>query len=82
MLALGYAGMLSIVTWQAMRAQSLIHPDSATLAATGGLAAIMGLLLTVIYLRNRATEIERADDPTQPLAAKSRLRTPGAQPLG
>ncbi|MEV6432654.1 hypothetical protein [Nocardia sp. NPDC051463] len=83
-LALGYAGMLSIVTWQAMRAQPLIHPDSATLAAAGGLAAIMWLALTTIYLRNRATEIDQTDDPTQPLAAlaKSRLRTASAQPLG
>ncbi|MFD0363016.1 hypothetical protein ACFQZZ_16350 [Nocardia sp. GCM10030253] len=82
-LALGYAGMLSIVTWQAMRAQSLIHPDSATLAAAGGLAATVGLLLTMIYLRHRSTDSDTGvDHPTQPLAAKARLHTRGTQPLG
>lgn len=29
----GYAGLLALVTWQALRGQSLIHPDSATLTA-------------------------------------------------
>ncbi|MCD2468638.1 hypothetical protein ACIBG6_38925 [Streptomyces sp. NPDC050842] len=39
--ALGYSGLVAVVTWQAGRGQSLIHPDGATLAA---LAAV--LLLT------------------------------------
>ncbi|MFD9728309.1 hypothetical protein [Streptomyces sp. NPDC059072] len=36
--ALGYAGFVAVVTWQAGRGQSLIHPDAATLAA---LAAVL-----------------------------------------
>jgi hypothetical protein len=83
--ALGYAGMLSIVTWQALRAQSLIHPDGATLAAGGGLAATMVLLLTVIYMRNRSTSSDLAAEdyftrPSPP--SPSPDRTPGAQPVG
>lgn len=31
--ALGYSGLVAVVTWQAGRGQSLIHPDAATLAA-------------------------------------------------
>jgi hypothetical protein len=37
-LALGYTGLLAIVFFQAMRAQSLIHPDGATLAAASPVA--------------------------------------------
>ncbi|MCX5194228.1 hypothetical protein OOK31_10025 [Streptomyces sp. NBC_00249] len=31
--ALGYTGLVAVVTWQAGRGQSLIHPDAATLGA-------------------------------------------------
>ncbi|MGW8779855.1 hypothetical protein ACWGNM_17610 [Streptomyces sp. NPDC055796] len=54
--ALGYTGLVAVVTWQAWRGQSLIHPDAATLLA---LAAV--LLLTaattaaVIAKAGRAT---------------------------
>ncbi|MFI6299091.1 hypothetical protein ACIBEJ_46400 [Nonomuraea sp. NPDC050790] len=41
--ALGYTGLVAVVTWQAARGQSLIHPDAATLLA---LAAV--LLVTVV----------------------------------
>lgn len=30
-----WAGLLAVVTWQALRGQALVHPDAATLAATG-----------------------------------------------
>ncbi len=52
-LAAGYAGLLALVFWQAMRGQSLVHPDTATLAAACGLAATVGVLLGAVYLRHR-----------------------------
>jgi hypothetical protein len=54
-LAAGYAGLLALVFWQAMRAQSLIHPDPATWLAAGGLVATVGALLGAVYLRHRDT---------------------------
>ncbi|WP_180288862.1 hypothetical protein [Streptomyces sp. ScaeMP-e48] len=35
----GYAGLVALTTWQALRGQSLIHPDAATLMAVGVLLA-------------------------------------------
>ncbi|MFE7747393.1 hypothetical protein [Nocardia sp. NPDC057455] len=54
-LAAGYAGLLALVFWQAMRAQSLVHPDTATWVAASGLAAAVGALLGAVYLRHRGT---------------------------
>ncbi|HEY3464526.1 MAG TPA: hypothetical protein VGL47_05300 [Amycolatopsis sp.] len=41
--ALGYAGLTALVTWQALRAQSIVHPDAATLGVLALLAAVVGL---------------------------------------
>ncbi|WP_410639441.1 hypothetical protein [Amycolatopsis sp. lyj-346] len=41
--AAGYAGLIALVTWQALRAQSIVHPDAATLWAFALLAAVTGL---------------------------------------
>jgi hypothetical protein len=41
--ALGYAGLVALVTWQALRAQSIVHPDAATLGAAAVLVAAVGL---------------------------------------
>ncbi|OKJ03434.1 hypothetical protein [Streptomyces sp. CB00271] len=35
----GYAALVALITWQALRGQPLIHPDGATLAAAGALLA-------------------------------------------
>ncbi|MGW1294687.1 hypothetical protein [Streptomyces sp. NPDC002533] len=35
----GYAALVALTTWQALRGQPLIHPDGATLAAAGALIA-------------------------------------------
>lgn len=42
--AFAYAGLLVLVTWQALRGQPLLAPDALTLAAAGGLlaAAVLG----------------------------------------
>ncbi|MFG1642379.1 hypothetical protein ACGFMK_18995 [Amycolatopsis sp. NPDC049252] len=41
--AAGYAGLIALVTWQALRAQSIVHPDGVTLSAAAALVAAVGL---------------------------------------
>jgi hypothetical protein len=41
--AAGYAGLTALVTWQALRAQSIVHPDALTLGAAALLVAAVGL---------------------------------------
>jgi hypothetical protein len=48
-----YAGLLGLVLWQALRGQSLIHPDGFTLGALAGLLAVAGT--TAIVLTRRRT---------------------------
>ncbi|MFI9405024.1 hypothetical protein [Nocardia sp. NPDC052316] len=50
-LALGYTGLLAIVFTQAMRAQSLIHPDGTTLASIAALTVGVAVLLGAVYRR-------------------------------
>jgi hypothetical protein len=38
---LGWAGLTGLVTWQALRGQSIVHPDALTLGVAGGLAALL-----------------------------------------
>lgn len=41
--ACGYAGLVVLTTWQALRGQPLVHPDALTLIALGGIVAAVGL---------------------------------------
>jgi len=41
--AAGYAGLTALVTWQALRAQSIAHPDAVTLGAFALLITAVGL---------------------------------------
>jgi hypothetical protein len=52
---LGYTGIFVITAWQALRGQSLMHPDGATLTAFGATAAVTALLaaLTIAAARRR-----------------------------
>ncbi|WP_212612647.1 hypothetical protein [Pseudonocardia hierapolitana] len=52
---LGYTGIFVITIWQAMRGQSLVHPDAATWTALGATAAVTASLavLTVAAARRR-----------------------------
>jgi hypothetical protein len=48
-MGLGYLGLIGLLTWQALRGQSLIAPDGLTLAAGGALLAA-GVVATAIIL--------------------------------
>ncbi|MFE3172433.1 hypothetical protein ACFXI3_12465 [Amycolatopsis sp. NPDC059235] len=59
--AVGYAGVVVITAWQAMRGQSIVRPDVWTLAATAGLVAVvaLGALLSVRTARPSVLPGER-----------------------
>jgi hypothetical protein len=40
-IGLGYAGLIALLTWQAQRGQSIVHPDFWTLTAAAGLIAVV-----------------------------------------
>jgi hypothetical protein len=54
--AFGYAGLVALVTWQALRGQPLIHPDSLTLLA---LAALVAAVSVATYLSLTTVQHER-----------------------
>ncbi|MEU0763093.1 hypothetical protein ABZ351_25785 [Streptomyces microflavus] len=63
----GYAGLVALTTWQALRGQSLIHPDAATLMAAGVLlaavaAGVRGALRTAPGPASVRAETEPASD--------------------
>ncbi|MFI1916423.1 hypothetical protein [Nocardia sp. NPDC020380] len=65
-LALGYAGLVGILLWQALRAQPLTHPDGTTLAALGALITLTGAGATLVYAvhgRNRPRTLSARPTP-------------------
>ncbi|MEV0645935.1 hypothetical protein AB0I28_11795 [Phytomonospora sp. NPDC050363] len=45
----GYAGLTALVTWQALRGQSLIHPDARTLATLGLIVVVVAAGMTAVH---------------------------------
>jgi hypothetical protein len=53
--ALGYLGLVVLVTWQALRAQSIIAPDALTMAVSAGLFLAVAVFSTAILTHARMT---------------------------
>lgn len=54
LVGLGYGGLIAILTWQALRGQSIIAPDALTLGAFAALVAAVGLLGGGVILHARS----------------------------
>jgi hypothetical protein len=48
-----YAGMTLLLTWQALRGQSIVHPDALTLSAVTVLAVVTGLASAAVLRGNK-----------------------------
>lgn len=57
--AVGYAGLIGLVTWQAERGQSLIHPDILTVTAAVTLVAVVAAGATAV-VRGRGRGLVRS----------------------
>jgi hypothetical protein len=55
--ALGYLGIVALVTWQALRAQPIIAPDSLTLAVFSGI--VVAVLLTTLVIARSSPKLAR-----------------------
>jgi hypothetical protein len=51
--ALGYAGLFAVLSWQAKRGQSVVHPDRVTLVALAGVAALTGVAGAAVIVAAR-----------------------------
>jgi hypothetical protein len=58
---LGYLGLVMLLTWQALRDQSVIRPDVRTIAAAGALSAAVAtsifIIVARVFNRNRRTRV-------------------------
>ncbi|MGC5544233.1 hypothetical protein ACPYPE_26510 [Streptomyces griseus] len=65
----GYAGLVALITWQALRGQPLIHPDGITLAAAGAiLAAVAGGAWAALRPAAGELPVRTAHDDKEPVA--------------
>jgi hypothetical protein len=64
---LGYTGLFVITAWQAIRGQSLVHPDATTWTAFGSTVAVTTLLaaLTIVAAHRRVPTGRHARDVRQ-----------------
>ena len=57
--AIGYAALVAVLTWQALRGQSIVHPDGLTLLALGAVVAVVAIPAVAVLRRGstRASEV-------------------------
>ncbi|MER6698466.1 hypothetical protein ABT289_14955 [Streptomyces fimicarius] len=64
----GYAALVALITWQALRGQPLIHPDGVTLAAAGAiLAAVAGGAWAALCPAAGELPVRTAHDDKEPV---------------
>ncbi|MER6998579.1 hypothetical protein [Streptomyces sp. NPDC000410] len=73
--ALGYSVLVAIVTWQAARGQSLIHPDTATLAALAATLLLTAAATVAVVVAARRTAASAAVSAATPPAAQRQVTT-------
>ncbi|MFI6600567.1 hypothetical protein ACIBHX_30350 [Nonomuraea sp. NPDC050536] len=58
--ALGYAGLVAVVTWQAGRGQSLVHPDMPTLVAFAAVVLVTAFTTTwtIVSAKRAAVDVD------------------------
>lgn len=54
----GYAGVFTVLTWQARRGQSVLHPDATTLVAFGAVAVLTLAAVTTVVTAARKQAVE------------------------
>lgn len=69
--ALGYAGVIGLLLWQAQRGQALIRPDGLTLTAAGALLAAVTVSATIIVSVRQARRLSRTADPSVTLSPET-----------
>jgi hypothetical protein len=66
----GYAGVTVLLTWQALRGQSLVHPDALTLSAAGALLAATAA--GAVWAATTRVDSADTSEPIEPSAAPVR----------
>jgi hypothetical protein len=72
----GYAGLLALVTWQALRGQSIVRPDLLTLTAAGVLVVTVAAAGIAVLARARSRPLP--PEPGEATAATSATAAPTA----
>ncbi|MGW5361966.1 hypothetical protein [Actinopolymorpha pittospori] len=67
--ALGYSGLVAVVTWQAGRGQSLIHPDAMTLVAFAAVLLVTTVTTALVIIRAQRVPSVAAETAKPQLAA-------------
>lgn len=71
----GYAGLLVLVTWQALRGQSVVHPDAVTVTVAAALALATAAALAAV-LRRAARPAATAPDGPPPAEVRAQQVAP------
>jgi hypothetical protein len=58
--ALGYLGIVALVTWQALRAQSIVAPDALTISVFAGIVlSVLAATVGIIFSRPNLARVQR-----------------------
>ena len=57
--AIGYAALVAVVTWQALRGQSIVHPDGLTLLGAGAVVLLVAIPAAAVLRRGSTASASR-----------------------